>query len=81
LLSAIADLPDPESTSFTRSMLSRLFAREPDSTRVMAVLHFVDGLTLEETAHEVGLSVSGVRKRLRTLKERLGALAPEGSLT
>jgi DNA-directed RNA polymerase specialized sigma24 family protein len=30
----------------------------------------VDGMTLEEVAAHVGLSVSGVRKRLRLLKER-----------
>ena len=40
-------------------------------TGVIAVLHHVDGMTLEEVAAEVGLSVSGVRKRLRTLKARL----------
>jgi RNA polymerase sigma-70 factor (ECF subfamily) len=34
----------------------------------MAVMHYVDGMTYEEVAREVGLSVSGVRKRLRTLK-------------
>lgn len=81
LHSAIAELPDPVSTSLTRTVLARLFAREPDSTRIMAVLHFVDGLTLEETAKEVGLSISGVRKRLKKLKERLGAFAPEGTLS
>jgi len=70
LIARIADLPtDPT----TRRLLDQIFAREPDSTRVIAVLHLVDGLTLEETAAEVGLSVSGVRKRLRTLKERLHA--------
>ena len=35
----------------------------------MAVYHYVDGMTLEETAELSGLSVSGVRKRLRTLKK------------
>ncbi len=34
-------------------------------------MHYVDGMTLEEVAGEVGLSVSGVRKRLRTLKARV----------
>jgi hypothetical protein len=42
----------------------------PVSTRVSAVLHYVDGLTLEEVAAEVDLSVSEVRKRLRGLQER-----------
>jgi RNA polymerase sigma-70 factor (ECF subfamily) len=38
---------------------------------LIATLLYVDRLTLEEVATEVGMSVSGVRKRLRTLKERL----------
>ena len=54
-----------------RRILDRLFSREPASTRVAATYHFVDGMTLEETAAEVKMSVSGVRKRLRRLKERL----------
>ncbi len=57
-----------------RSLLDRLFAREQESTRVIAVLHLVDGMTLEETAAEVGMSVSGVRKRLRPLRSRLAEL-------
>lgn len=54
-----------------RSVLSRIFSREQESTRTMAVLHYVDGMTLEETAETVGLSVSGVRKRLRSLQARV----------
>ena len=37
----------------------------------MAVYHFLDGMTLEETARETGMSVSGVRKRLRNLRKTL----------
>lgn len=77
LLQVIAELPDASEQLGARRLLDRLFSREPESTRVIAVLHFVDGLTLEETASEVGLSVSGVRKRLRGLRERLGELVPE----
>jgi RNA polymerase sigma-70 factor (ECF subfamily) len=33
-------------------------------------MHYIDGMTLEQTAAESGLSVSGVRKRLRKLKEK-----------
>jgi RNA polymerase sigma-70 factor (ECF subfamily) len=36
----------------------------------MAFLHYVDGLTLHETAKETGLSVSGVRKRLAGLRAK-----------
>jgi RNA polymerase sigma-70 factor (ECF subfamily) len=55
-------------------MLDGIFGRERASTRTMAVMHYVDGMTLPEVAGHVGLSVSGVRKRLRQLKERTRAL-------
>lgn len=70
LLLSIAQAEEPEDASVARSLLDRLFSREPESTRTIAVMHLVDGLTLEEVSREVGLSVSGVRKRLRTLKAR-----------
>jgi RNA polymerase sigma-70 factor (ECF subfamily) len=38
----------------------------------MAVLHHVDGMTLEQVARECGMSISGVRKRLRGLRASLG---------
>ncbi len=52
-------------------LLDKIFRREKPSTKLIALYHFVDGMTLEETAKEVNMSVSGVRKRLRLLKERL----------
>lgn len=64
-------------------LLDRLFGRHPESTRTMAVLHHVDGLTLEEVARECGMSVSGVRRRLRLLRDALremgGPPLPGGS--
>jgi RNA polymerase sigma-70 factor (ECF subfamily) len=70
-LARIARLDDPTPAVHARTLLDRLFARHQESTRVIATLHFVDGLTLEEVAREVGMSVSGVRKRLRALRETL----------
>mgnify|MGYP002389914899 CR=1 FL=1 len=70
----IASSDDHERRSVARSVLDGLFRREQESTRTIAVLHYVDDLTLEETAAEVGLSVSGVRKRLRGLRARSLAL-------
>lgn len=67
-----------EERTLARRVLDRVFGREQESTLTIAVLHYVDRLTLEEVAEEVGLSVSGVRKRLRTLRERLPA--PQGAL-
>jgi RNA polymerase sigma-70 factor, ECF subfamily len=76
LLMAIAAAEDdtPESQAVARRTLDAVFGESPASTRVMAVLHYVDRLTLDEVAAEVGLSVSGVRKRLRSLQQRLALL-------
>jgi RNA polymerase sigma-70 factor (ECF subfamily) len=71
ILVRLARLEDPGPRAEARFTLRHLFARHRDSTRLIAVLHFVDGLTLEQTAREVGLSVSGVRKRLRGLRQTL----------
>jgi RNA polymerase sigma-70 factor, ECF subfamily len=71
LLARIAVAEEPGAQSHARLALGRLFGRHPESSRTMAVLHFVDGLTLEQVADETGLSVSGVRKRLRRLREAL----------
>lgn len=73
-LHRIAALDDLEVQSSNRSLLGRIFGAEQESTRTMAVMHLVDGMTLEEVALEVGLSVSGVRKRLRTLKAKVAAM-------
>jgi RNA polymerase sigma-70 factor (ECF subfamily) len=65
---------DDESRTVARNLLGRLFRAEDPlaaSTRTIATMHLVDGMTLEEVAREAGLSVSGVRKRLRTLRGRL----------
>jgi RNA polymerase sigma-70 factor (ECF subfamily) len=73
LIDRIAQAPEGDRGAMRR-LLEQIFAAEQESTRVMAVLHLVDGLTLEEVAAETGLSVSGVRKRLRTLKAHVAEL-------
>lgn len=66
--------PDPERAAASRAALTRLFAGELDSTAMLAVLHYQDGMSLHEVAREVGLSASGVRRRLLGLRERLSVL-------
>ena len=68
---------DAESRTLARSVLGKLFGTNDPlaaSTRSLAFMHLVDGLTLQEVARESRLSVSGVRKRLRGLKGRLAEL-------
>lgn len=74
LLLRIAAAHEPGEQLSARRVLDRLFGRAPESSRTIAVLHLLDGMTLEEVAEVVGLSVSGVRKRLRMLKADLAEL-------
>lgn len=74
LLTHVAVACAAEQVTAARALLGRLLGSEPESSGVIAVLHLHDGLTLEEVAAEVGMSVSGVRKRLRRLQERVQAL-------
>lgn len=72
IIDAIAQA-STESQSQARLMLTRIFnsQRDDTNTATMAIMHWVDGMTYEEVAGETGLSVSGVRKRLRVLREKL----------
>ena len=74
LLLQIAGSGDMESRSSAKTLLDKIFRKEKASTQTIAVMHLLDGFTLEEVASEVGLSVSGVRKRLRVLRKRLHQL-------
>jgi RNA polymerase sigma-70 factor, ECF subfamily len=78
LLESIAGSDDVEALGEARSLLDGIFEGEAASTRTMAVLVYVDGLTLEEAARRVGLSVSGLRKRLAGLKARTRIYMEEG---
>lgn len=73
-LAQIAHAADTTARSEARSLIARLFNTEPESTGTIAVLHLHDGLTLQQTAAAVGMSVSGVRKRLRKLESNLRRL-------
>jgi len=68
ILEIIAGTDDHSEKVLAKLFLEKLFSKEKASTRTIAVLHYVDGFTLEETAEQVGMSVSGIRKRLRVLR-------------
>lgn len=74
LLEQIAMMSGTEERVGAQSALRRLFGLHQESSRTIALLHFVDGMTLEETAGEVGMSVSGVRRRLRGLRTTLSGI-------
>ena len=59
-----------EDVTDTSALLDAIFSETKEDTREMAVLHYVDGYTLEETAEKMNMSVSGVRKRLSVLRTK-----------
>ena len=62
---------NPEAVVEARNFLERLFSTEKASTRTIVRLYMVEGWPLTEVSHVVGLSVSGVRKRLRAFQRRV----------
>ena len=70
VLLEIASGDDVEKQTVAGDLLARVLGREPESTRVIATMFYVDKMTLEEVAAASSMSVSGVRKRLRGLKLR-----------
>jgi RNA polymerase sigma-70 factor (ECF subfamily) len=74
LLERIACSGDVEAEVESRSVLRKIFDQHPESSRTIATLHLVDGMTLKETARAMNMSESGVRKRLRGLRDTLKEL-------
>jgi RNA polymerase sigma-70 factor (ECF subfamily) len=63
-----------EGRTLARDLLGKLFRTDDPlaaSSQTIAVMHYLDGMTLEEVAKNAGMSVSGVRKRLDTVRARL----------
>ena len=73
-LRAIAAYDESENKIILQDMLEKIFRKENPSTREIAVMYFVDGMALQEVADEMGLSVSGVRKRIREFRSRAKTL-------
>ena len=65
ILASIVSQNDLEQETLVSQFLKKVFQKEKESTQVLAILHYYDGMTLQEVANEAGMSVSGVRKRLR----------------
>jgi RNA polymerase sigma-70 factor (ECF subfamily) len=74
LLDGLADHERMEDRLVDSFVLEQVFSGAKESTRRAAEMHYLEGCTLAETAEKVELSISGVRKRLRGLREQGAAL-------
>jgi len=54
-----------------RNLLAYIFEKEKESTRQIAVLYFVNGMTIKEIAETKNLSISGVHKHLDKLRRKI----------
>jgi RNA polymerase sigma-70 factor (ECF subfamily) len=70
ILESIAAYDESEEKIVMQDILKKIFRKENPSTREIAVMLYVDGMTHKEVADEIGLSVSGVRKRIREFRSR-----------
>jgi RNA polymerase sigma-70 factor (ECF subfamily) len=70
--------PAPEGAVSAGRLLEHLFAHETDETRQIAVMYFIDGMTLREIGNALALSTSGVHKRLDRLRRRIRSQGGSG---
>ncbi len=67
-LDILAGKDSPEEKVLDAYLLEQVLEGTAEGVRQAAFMHFRDGQTLRETARGLGLSVSGVRKRLDSLR-------------
>lgn len=63
------DFDDLQEGVLAKMKLESFFGRLPELTRTITLLRYQSCMTLEEVAETVGLSVSGVRKRLKKMHD------------
>lgn len=71
LLMEIACAEDIETSAIINNLLGKIFSKEKETTKTIAVMFYVDGMTHEQVASAVDMSVSGVRKRLSKLRSKV----------
>jgi RNA polymerase sigma-70 factor (ECF subfamily) len=60
-----------------RLMTEAILRQASEEMRALLYMYFVDGMSLEETGRILGLSASGVRKRIVKFRERITPLRGE----
>jgi RNA polymerase sigma-70 factor (ECF subfamily) len=73
VLHHLAFFEAPEKGLLAKRLLDYVIGRENDFTRQIAVLYFVDGMTIQEVSATVKLSISGVHKHLAKLRRKIRA--------
>ena len=64
-------IKNQEDETTARLLLEYVIANEKGSTRTIAMMYFINGMTIKEIAATVRLSISGVHKHLEKLRMRI----------
>jgi RNA polymerase sigma-70 factor (ECF subfamily) len=62
---------DSQEKNSARNLLAYILEKEKESTRQIAVMYFVNGMTIKEIAETKSLSISGVHKHLDKLRRKI----------
>lgn len=54
-----------------QNLLEYVIEKEKESTRKIAVMYFINGMTIKEIAETMKLSISGIHKHLEILRRRI----------
>jgi RNA polymerase sigma-70 factor (ECF subfamily) len=54
-----------------RNLLEYILEKEKDTPKKIAVMYFVNGMTIKEIAETMRLSISGVHKHLEKVRQRI----------
>jgi len=71
ILAKIASSLDIEAKFENRDTLRKLFDKHSESTRTIAVLHYVDGMSVKRIARIMNISQHNVHGKLRALRQTL----------
>ncbi len=71
ILQNISFFETQEGETSTRNLLSYVLAKEKKTTRKIAVMYFLNGMTIKEISETMRLSISGVHKHLDKLRRRI----------
>jgi RNA polymerase sigma-70 factor (ECF subfamily) len=62
---------NPENAVVAKNLLNCILREENRSTHQVAVMYFIDGMTIKEIASTMKLSIAGVHKRLEKLRQKI----------
>lgn len=74
ILHHLAFFDGPENDLAAKRLLAYVLGAEKEFTRQIAVLYFIDGMTIKEVSATVKLSASGVHKHLAKLRRKIRAM-------